>query len=161
MEPAPAGGGASSSIASSAPPTETIAATDASLAESMGEPTVADLVLDVARRTIRRQRKVRPKPSRKELARERDEQNNRWRRVLFFTTITVVVLCVAASVGGGFLYLFHMHSLGKESSAAVLSTWFGANVVQVVGVLLVITRHLFPGSEQGERPKHHLTVSVE
>jgi uncharacterized membrane protein len=124
------------------------------------EPPVTELT-DVPLGVVTTPSDAEKKRSRKDLERERDEQNNRWRRILFATTIVVVALCVVASIGGGFLYMIYMHMMGRESNAAVLSTWFGANVVQVVGVLLVITRHLFPGTNQTDNPKRRLTVSVK
>jgi len=131
------------------------------LADNTQDDLSVAALTDVKLDATRTPRKARPKRTRKELARERDEQDNRWRRVLFVTTIAVVSLCVAASIVGGFLYMYYMHSLGRESSAAVLSTWFGSNVVQVVGVLLVITRHLFPGGEHVKTPERHFTVFAE
>jgi len=74
---------------------------------------------------------------------EQLRQNTRWRRILFWTTFIVVVVCVLASLVGAVAYTLIMRD---KASDAVLSTWFGANVVQVIGILLVITRHLFPSA---------------
>jgi len=76
-----------------------------------------------------------------------EHQNTKWRAILFYSTMSVVLLCVIASVAGAGVYLWMM---GREASAAVMSAWLGANVVQVVGVLMVITRHLFPGQGAGQ-----------
>jgi hypothetical protein len=71
------------------------------------------------------------------------KQNTLWRRFLFWS---VWGLVVGIAVLSGVLIVVYLRIAGADSSPAVLSTWFGATVVQVVGLLLVITRHLFPSS---------------
>ncbi|WIE54196.1 hypothetical protein [Curtobacterium sp. MCBD17_003] len=68
-------------------------------------------------------------------------QNTRWRPVLFWTVYAIVLAVAVVSVGGIIVYMFVM---GRKASPVVLSTWAGGSVAQIVGLMLVITRHLFP-----------------
>lgn len=69
-----------------------------------------------------------------------EKQNTFWRRWVFWTTLPLVVICVATSVGLAIIYFF----TEDHPDPTVLSVWFAGNVVQVVGILLVVTKHLFP-----------------
>ena len=123
------------------------------------EQTTDDLPADVPKgpvpkRLLRRKGRnaPEPKPTREEMDRQHQEyeleqlrQNTSWRRILFWTTFVVVVICALASIIGAVAYTLIMRA---NASDAVLSTWFGANVVQVIGILLVITRHLFPATNK-------------
>jgi hypothetical protein len=42
-----------------------------------------------------------------------------------------------------------------DLSTAVINTWLGATVVQVVGIVMVVTRHLFPDrtGKPGDKPR--------
>lgn len=73
------------------------------------------------------------------------KQNTLWRRFLFWSVygIVMMVALLAAVV-----ILLYVIVNGAEASPAVISTWIGASVVQVIGLLLVITRHLFPSTAQ-------------
>lgn len=68
-------------------------------------------------------------------------QNTRWRPILFWTVYAIVLSVAVVSVGGIIAY---MVIFGKDASPVVLSTWAGGSVAQIVGLMLVITRHLFP-----------------
>ncbi|QCR44260.1 hypothetical protein C1N91_12740 [Curtobacterium sp. SGAir0471] len=68
-------------------------------------------------------------------------QNTKWRPVLFWTVYGIVLAFATVSVLGIVAYMIYF---GKEASPVVLSTWAGGSVAQVVGLMLVITRHLFP-----------------
>jgi hypothetical protein len=69
------------------------------------------------------------------------QQDTRWRRILFWLAVVLVPICLVASTIAGFWY---MAVSGGHASPAALSAWFGSSVIQVIGILLVITRHLFP-----------------
>jgi hypothetical protein len=76
------------------------------------------------------------------------EQDTDWRKPLFWVAVTLVPLCVVASIGAGFWYMKASHGLPDP---AVLSAWFGAGMVQVVGILYTITKHLFPEQDAGKK----------
>jgi hypothetical protein len=79
-----------------------------------------------------------------ELAKEQakqTKQNTIWRRFLFWGVFSLVI--AVAVLSAGLIWWYMVASDGKPNPV-VLSTWFSASVVQVVGLLLVITRHLFP-----------------
>lgn len=71
------------------------------------------------------------------------KQNTAWRNTLFKLTMWVVPICVAVNLAAGIWYMIAAHG---QPDAAALAAWFGGIVVQVVGILLVITRHLFPAA---------------
>lgn len=69
-------------------------------------------------------------------------QNTGWRRLLFYWAMIAVSAIVAISNYAAWRY-FTLTPVG-DVDATALSTWFAANVVQVIGILLIIARHLFP-----------------
>jgi hypothetical protein len=82
--------------------------------------------------------------SRAKLEEERAKQarqNTIWRRFLFWGVSSIVL---AVTLLGGVVIVLYLTTTGLEADPLVLSTWFGSSVIQVVGLLLVITRHLFP-----------------
>ena len=82
--------------------------------------------------------------------RKQEHQNTFWRRILFWLAVVLVAACVLASLVVGICYFVTAHG---HADATVLSAWFGANVIQVVGVLIVITRHLFPERDGDKQAK--------
>lgn len=71
------------------------------------------------------------------------KQNTLWRRFLFWSVYSIVMMvAVLAAV----IIVLYVVINGAEASPAVISTWIAASVVQVIGLLLVITRHLFPSA---------------
>ncbi|WP_418515950.1 hypothetical protein ACNUCX_16195 [Curtobacterium flaccumfaciens pv. flaccumfaciens] len=77
-------------------------------------------------------------------------QNTRWRPVLFWTVYGIVLSVAVVSVGGIIAYVI---MFGKDASPVVLSTWAGGSVAQIVGLMLVITRHLFPQTHDPMIPR--------
>ncbi|WP_152649733.1 hypothetical protein [Demequina oxidasica] len=77
----------------------------------------------------------------KEERAKQEKQNTLWRRIVFWSTIPVVVATIVAS----FIVLSnYLGTMGANASPTVISAWFAASVVQVIGILVIITRHLFP-----------------
>lgn len=70
-------------------------------------------------------------------------QNTLWRRILFWGVSSIVAAVVIADVVVIWVYL-----AGGYVDPIVLATWFASNVAQVIGLLLVITRHLFPDGKK-------------
>jgi hypothetical protein len=77
-----------------------------------------------------------------EAKRERDKQEIELRRTYANGLLRILTgqLVIADAVFVAFAWA------GKDwnLSTAVIDTWLGAVVVQVIGVVLVVTRHLFP-----------------
>lgn len=77
-----------------------------------------------------------------ETKRERDKQEIELRRTYANGLLRILTgqLVIADAVFVAFAWA------GKDwnLSTAVIDTWLGAVVVQVIGVVLVVTRHLFP-----------------
>lgn len=69
-------------------------------------------------------------------------QNTGWRRLLFYWAMLAVSAIVVFSNIAAWRYFNHTPVDNVDATA--LSTWFAANVVQVIGILLIIARHLFP-----------------
>jgi hypothetical protein len=70
-------------------------------------------------------------------------QNTGWRQTLFWTVYWIVLSFATVSCVGIVIYMI---MLGEKANPVVLSTWAGGSVAQVVGLMLVITKHLFPSS---------------
>ena len=70
-------------------------------------------------------------------------QNTGWRKTLFWTVYWIVLAFATVNCVGIIVYLA---LLGKEANPVVLSTWAVGSVAQVVGLMLVITKHLFPST---------------
>ncbi|MBG9889831.1 hypothetical protein ABE10_25395 [Bacillus toyonensis] len=68
------------------------------------------------------------------------KQNTLWRRFLFWGVSAIVVLIALANV-----VFIGWYMTMPDASPIVLSTWVAGGAVQVVGLLVVITKHLFPG----------------
>ncbi|MDO4130868.1 hypothetical protein [Clavibacter michiganensis] len=49
-------------------------------------------------------------------------------------------------------FLIYLIATGREANQAVLSTWIASSVVQIIGLLAIITRHLFPKNAISEAP---------
>jgi hypothetical protein len=64
------------------------------------------------------------------------------------------LLCIEMTVANAVFVAFAWVGEHWKLETAVIDVWLGATVVQVVGVVLVVTRHLFPerGSKRGETP---------
>lgn len=71
------------------------------------------------------------------------EQNTLWRRILFWGVSGIVALVVILEV---LVVITYAKALKQPPDPVVMSTWLVTSVAQVIGLLLVITRHLFPGS---------------
>jgi len=72
---------------------------------------------------------------------KQEKQVTHWRESLFNKMMILVFSVEGVGVG---LLVCYVVSSWHSLNTVVLSVWFGSNVVQVVGILLVITRHLFP-----------------
>jgi polyferredoxin len=77
-----------------------------------------------------------------------EKQNTAWRRFLFWGISMLVLVVASVSLTG---FLLYVHESGPAANPTVISTWIGGSVVQTVGLLLIITRHLFPQAEGGRR----------
>jgi len=69
------------------------------------------------------------------------KQNTLWRRVLFWGVSSIVALFVIMEGVAIVIYV----ATTPHLDPIVMSTWFAASAVQIIGLLVVITRHLFPG----------------
>lgn len=70
------------------------------------------------------------------------KQNTLWRRLVFWGVAGLVAIVSLSNVCLIFWYI----SKTPSPSSTVLSTWSIGSVAQVIGLLVVITRHMFPGS---------------
>lgn len=68
-------------------------------------------------------------------------QNIFWRRIMFWGVSGSVVATLLASFAVMFWYI---KVFGDNASPTVLSAWFFAIVAQALGLLAIITSHLFP-----------------
>lgn len=73
------------------------------------------------------------------------DQRTTWRRVLFWGVAGMVALVGASALAAGWAYLLMM---GTDAHPGVIGAWIGSSVAQVVGLLVVITRHLFPSTDK-------------
>jgi hypothetical protein len=74
---------------------------------------------------------------------KQSKQNTLWRRILFWGVsgiVFVLFLLEGISVG---VYLAE-----GNFNPFVISTLLGATTVQILGLLFIITRHLFPGDKK-------------
>ncbi|WP_314893668.1 hypothetical protein [Rothia mucilaginosa] len=86
-----------------------------------------------------------------ELENEQFEANKKERQKMSLWVKWAVSLVLFFSVGGIFTYLL-LSFLKKEQmpDSAVLITWLSSTVVEVIGIMYVIARYLFPQSGIGE-----------
>lgn len=71
----------------------------------------------------------------------RIEQNHKFRGLLFAVVTVLVILVVFASVAFMIVFLW----LRRENAeGSVLIAWFSASVVQVIGLMAILARNLFP-----------------
>jgi hypothetical protein len=63
---------------------------------------------------------------------------------------TVMVLQLAAADVGFFLYA--QWGVDWEIDTSIMHVWLGATVVEVIGIVLVVTRYLFPRRDQTSAP---------
>lgn len=85
------------------------------------------------------------------------KQRTSWRRFLFWTVaVMVIVIGASATVAGWWYFL----TMGDDADPVVLSVWIGSNVVQVVGLLSIITKHLFPAAaDEAASPPHSVEAA--
>lgn len=77
-----------------------------------------------------------------ETKRERDKQEIELRRT--YANGLLRILTGQLVIAGAVFVAFAWAGKDWNLSTAVIDTWLGAVVVQVIGVVLVVTRHLFP-----------------
>jgi|ERR1700684_95077 len=82
-----------------------------------------------------------------ELKRKSAEQEYELRRM--YARGILWLLCVEMVVANAVFVAFAWAGEQWKLEPAVIDVWLGATVVQVVGVVLVVTRHLFP--ERGKK----------
>lgn len=102
-------------------------------------PSAEDLLRDA--KTVEEKKPYRDRKNDQRLQQRSDEHDLR-KTVAGWVYIATAVQVLIADV------LFYLYaSLGRDWNVptAAISTWLGATVVQVIAVLLVITRYLFPG----------------
>ena len=97
-----------------------------------------------------------------ELENEQFEANKEERQKMSLWVKWAVSLVLFFSVGGIFTYLL-LSFLKKEQmpDSAVLITWLSSTVVEVIGIMYVIARYLFPQSGIGEETEKSLSAKKD
>jgi hypothetical protein len=78
-------------------------------------------------------------------------QNTTWRESLFKRMSALVLVVEIVSVALLVVYVVSVLWRSQELNVTVVTSWIVANVAQVIGILAVITRHLFPDHIGGTR----------
>ena len=112
---------------------------------------VSDVGIESTSKLKDLQEKVDIENKRLELENEQFEANKKERQKMSLWVKWAVSLVLFFSVGGIFTYLL-LSFLKKEQmpDSAVLITWLSSTVVEVIGIMYVIARYLFPQSGIGE-----------
>ena len=76
------------------------------------------------------------------LAEKRDKQEIDLRRT--YAVGLIVILSVQLVIADVVFVVYAWAGKNWDLSTAVIDTWLGAVVVQVIGVVAIVTRHLFP-----------------
>jgi len=105
--------------------------------ESAATAEVAELNADAPREAAPPQHEVEPLEAR------RGKQDIEWRRIVFYTVLITVGITLIVSL---VLILLYAFTLKRDMHPTVLAAWFGASVVQVIGLLAIVTRSLFPNN---------------
>ena len=72
----------------------------------------------------------------------RDHRRDRGLKTIYAVGILAMTLFEITIVN--VLFWTYLHQNKWVASASVINVWLGASVIQVFGVILVVTRHLFP-----------------
>lgn len=104
-----------------------------------GEPSTEDLPLDEP--LTHTAQPDDPERKHKSAKADQERQNTEWRQIAFWGASATLVLIVLVSIAGQAAYLI---SQWGSLDPATMAAWFGANVIEIVGLMHIITRHLFP-----------------
>jgi len=82
---------------------------------------------------------------------KQEKQVTKWRKSLFGKMLALVVCVEIISVLLLTCYVIYTILSHKDLDTTFLSVWFVSNVAQVIGILAVITNHLFPDRGRTEK----------
>lgn len=80
-------------------------------------------------------------------------QNTKWRESLFKQMVPLVFAIESVSVALLISYVVYVMCTDRDMDGTFLSVWFVANVAQVIGILAIITNHLFPKPDSLKQSK--------
>jgi len=63
--------------------------------------------------------------------------------------ITILLMAAAELLFVNCIFLAYLIENNWVATSAVLNVWLGASAIQVFGIILVVTRHLFPAPIHG------------
>lgn len=73
----------------------------------------------------------------------KEAQDLAWRPLVFWGVLIVVAVTLVASLG---LMIAYAIIKKGDMDPTVLAAWFGSAVIQVIGLLAIVTRSLFPNN---------------
>lgn len=94
-----------------------------------------------------------------QLANEQHSDDNEGRRKTREYIAKVVVFVLFSSVAFIFTYLlFSFIKLNQAPEPVILVTWLSTTVIEVLGIMYVVVRYLFPQKDSNVAPKKSLAV---